>query len=129
MKINGAVLNEQGVEIARSIIEQLRSPEFIPIVYPELFGKGIEGGSFHPYMVSALLLLGDRLGFSPICDSPIFDRLITLLTGEGNKRPDSVWFERGTSIVRVLIEFERFTSTSLEHKAQNFNPNGKWPSR
>jgi hypothetical protein len=117
--MNGNNLALKGIEIASSLVKGLRSQEFIPVVYPVLFEKGIESGSFHPYMVSSLLLLGDRLGFSPICDSPIFDRINLLLIDEGRKRPDSVWFERGSSIVRVLIEFERFTTTSLENKAQN----------
>ena len=119
MNMNGSAYQSQGVDIAHSIVRELRSPEFIPIVYPELFRRGITGGSFHSYMVSALLLLGNRLGYSPICDSPVFDPLDKLLTGDGSKRPDSVWFERGTTIARVLIEFEHFTSTSLEHKARN----------
>jgi hypothetical protein len=54
-----------------------------------------------------------------VCDSPIFDRLDNLLLAEGSKRPDSVWFERGTETVRALIEFERFTTNSLETKVRN----------
>jgi len=84
-----------------------------------LFEGGVAEGSFHSYVLSALLLLGDRLGYSAVCDSPIFDRLDNLLLGEGSKRPDSVWFDRGTETVRVLIEFERYTANSLESKARN----------
>jgi len=110
---------QKGREVARTLVQNLRSSEIIRETYPALFEGGVAEGSFHSYMLSALLLLGDRLRYSAVCDSPIFDRLDNLLLGEGSKRPDSVWFDRGTEIVRVLIEFERYTANSLESKARN----------
>ena len=110
---------QQGGKIAQTIMQCLRSPDILLATYPALFEGGVAEGSFHSYMLSALLLLGDRLGYSAVCDSPIFDRLDNLLLGEGSKRPDSVWFDRGTEIVRVLVEFERYTANSLQPKARN----------
>ena len=69
--------------------------------------------------------LSDRLGFTPVADAPIFDRLDTLLTGEGAKRPDAIWFERGHAEIRCLIEFERYTTQSLTPKAKNLLIVGK----
>lgn len=108
-----------GWEIARGLISSLRSSETIRETYPALFHDGVLEGSLHSYMLSALLLLGDRLGYSAVCDSPVFDKLDNLLLGEGSKRPDSVWLERGTETVRVLIEFERYTTNSLAAKTRN----------
>jgi len=110
---------QRGREIAQTIVQGLRSPDILPATYPALFEGGVTEGSFHSYMLSALLLLGSQLEYSAVCDSPIFDRLDNLLLGEGSKRPDSIWFERGTETVRVLIEFERYTANSLEPKARN----------
>jgi hypothetical protein len=111
---------KRGRDVARTIVRRLRSSDFLHAAYPHLFeGKGVAEGSFHSYMLSALLLLGDRLGYSAVVDSPIFDRLDNLLLGEGSKRPDSIWFERGTETVRVLIEFERYTASSLSPKVRN----------
>jgi hypothetical protein len=110
---------QQGREVAKTIVQNLRNSDFLRVTYPALYERGVAEGSFHSYMVSALLLLGDRLGYSAVCDSPIFDRLDNVLLGEGGKRPDSIWFERGTETVRVLIEFERYTSSALKPKAQN----------
>lgn len=103
----------------------LRDEHFLPTIYPALFQGGIDEGSLHAYVLSALVLVGDRLGFSPVCDSPIFDRLDKLLTGEGAKRPDAVWFARGTQEVRCLIEFERYSPHSLAPKARNLLIMGK----
>ena len=108
-----------GRDIAQTIMEGLRSPDILPAAYPALFEGGVAEGSFHSYMLSALLLLGDQLGYSAVFDSPIFDSLDNLLLGEGAKRPDSIWFERETETVRVLTEFERYTAKSLEPKARN----------
>lgn len=110
---------ERGWQVAQSIVQSLRSPGILPTIYPALFARGVAEGSLHSYMLSALLLLGDRLGYSAVVDSPVFDRLDNLLLGEGSKRPDSVWFDRGTETTQVLIEFERYTTSSLEQKARN----------
>ena len=109
----------RGWEVARTVLQGLRSPGLVPAAYPALHEGGVAEGSFHSYMLSALLLLGHRLGYSAVLDSPVFDRLDNLLLSEGSKRPDSVWFERGTETVRVLIEFEKYTANSLESKARN----------
>jgi len=109
----------RGCEVARTIIQGLRSPDILPPLYPALFEAGVVEGSFHSYMLSALLVLGDQLGYSAVLDSPVFDRLDNLLLSEGSKRPDSTWFERGTETMRVLIEFERYTAHSLEAKVRN----------
>lgn len=119
MKALDEIRLQRGREVARTIIQKLRSPDILPTAYPALFEGGVTEGSFHSYMLSALLLLGDRLGYSAVCDSPIFDRLDNLLLGEGSKRPDSIWFERGAETARVLIEFERYTANSLKPKARN----------
>lgn len=119
MKVLDEARLQRGWEVARTIVQGFRSSDILPAAYPALFEGGVAEGSFHAYMVSALLLLGDRLGYSAVFDSPIFDKLDNLLLGEGGKRPDSIWFERGTETVRVLIEFERYTSNSLEPKARN----------
>ena len=109
----------RGREVASKLLVGLRSNDILPKIYPAIFKYGVAEGSFHSYMLSALLLLGDRLGYSSVCDSPIFDRIDNILLGEGSKRPDSVWFDRGTENVRILIEFERFTSVAIKLKARN----------
>jgi hypothetical protein len=109
----------RGWEIARGLVSSLRSSETIRETYPALLGGGVLEGALHSYMLSALLLLGDRMGYSAVCDSPVFDKMDNLLLGEGSKRPDSVWLERGTETVRVLIEFERYTTNSLAAKTRN----------
>jgi hypothetical protein len=114
-----------GIDLAGRLIDLVRDPAFLPSIYPALIGAGIDEGSLHASMLSALVLAGDRLGFSPICDSPIFDRLDLLLTREGAKRPDAVWYGRGTQSVRCLIEFERYTRQSLALKARNLLMMGK----
>jgi len=106
-------------ELSRAILVAFRKPDYLGALFPNLFQTGIHEGSIHPFMVSALLLLGSQFGFSPVCDSPVFERLDNLLTGEGNKRPDSVWYERGTENINVLIEFEHYKPNALEHKARN----------
>ncbi len=108
-----------GSDLAQRLIGGLRDPTFLPAIYPSVFVSGIDDGSLHAYMLSALVLVGDRLGYTPVCDAPMFDRLDKLLTGEGAKRPDAVWFRRGTSNVECLIEFERYSGSSLVPKAQN----------
>jgi len=119
MKALDEVRLQRGWKVAQTIVQGLRSSDILPAVYPALFEGGVTEGSFHSYMLSALLLLGDRLGYSPVFDSPIFHRLDNLLLGEGAKRPDSMCFERGTETVRVLIEFERYTTNALDPKARN----------
>lgn len=110
---------DDGVHLAQNLVVTLRDSTFLPVVYPALFSKGIDEGSLHSYMLSALVLVGDRLGYSPVSDAPIFDRLDKLLMGEGAKRPDAVWFQRGQEEIQCLIEFERYTSRSLVPKARN----------
>jgi hypothetical protein len=109
---------ELGEDTARKLVRSLRAPDILPQVYPSLF-RGLAEGSLHSYMLSALIVLGDRLGYSAVCDSPVFDHLDNVLLGEGNKRPDSIWFERGTDKIRVLVEYERFANHALEKKARN----------
>jgi hypothetical protein len=110
---------DDGVQLAQNLVVTLRDSAFLPVVYPALFSEGIDEGSLHSYMLSALVLVGDRLGYSPVSDAPIFDRLDKLLMGEGAKRPDAVWFQRGQDEIRCLIEFERYTNRSLVPKARN----------
>src|SRR5579859_3834689 len=114
-----------GSDLAQRLIAALRDPTFLPAIYQSMFVTGVDDGSLHAYMLSALVLVGDRLGYTPVCDSPIFDRLDKLLTGEGAKRPDAVWFRRGTSDVKCLFEFERYSGRSLAPKAQNLLVMGK----
>lgn len=115
----------EGIQLAQNLVAILRDRSFLPAVYPALFTQGIDEGSLHSYMLSALVLVGDRLGFSPVSDAPIFDRLDKLLMGEGAKRPDAVWFQRGQDEIRCLIEFERYTNSSLAPKARNLLVMGK----
>lgn len=122
---SSTVTFDTGREFARQLLATLRDPAFLPAIYPALYGDGIDEGSLHAYVLSGLVLVGDRLGYSPVCDSPIFDRLDKLLTGEGAKRPDAVWFTRGTQTVRCLVEFERYTVCSLTPKAKNLLIMGK----
>lgn len=114
-----------GSDLAQRLIRVFREPTFLPAIYPSMFMTGVDDGSLHAYMLSALVLVGDRLGYTPVCDAPIFDRLDKVLTGEGAKRPDAVWFRRGTSDVECLIEFERYSGRSLVPKAQNLLMMGK----
>lgn len=114
-----------GCDLAQRLMGALRDPTFLPAIYPSMFMAGVDDGSLHAYMLSALVLVGDRLGYTPVCDAPIFGRLDKLLTGDGAKRPDAVWFRRGTSDVMCLIEFERYSGRSLVPKAQNLLVMGK----
>lgn len=116
---------EDGALLAQKIVAAMRDHSFLSAIYPALFTEGIDEGSLHAYMLSALVLVGDRLGFSPVSDAPVFDRLDKLLMGEGAKRPDAVWFERGRQTIRCLIEFERYTPRSLAPKARNLLIMGK----
>lgn len=116
---------DEGVRLAERLIAMLRDRSALPAIYPALFHEGVDEGSLHAYMLSALVLVGGRLGFSPVADAPIFDRLDKLLMGEGAKRPDAIWFERAREEIRCLIEFERFTSRSLAPKARNLLIMGK----
>lgn len=118
-------IGDNGVQLAENLVATLQDTRFLPLVYQGLYGSGIDEGSLHAYMLSALVLIGDRLGFSPVSDAPIFDRLDKLLMGEGAKRPDAVWFARGTQEIRCLVEFERYTSHSLLPKARNLLIMGK----
>jgi hypothetical protein len=110
---------ERGRKMAYALIQGLRDPEILPKSYPVLFKGGVSSSALHPYALSGLLLLGDRLGYSAVIDSPIFERLDPILIGGGPKRPDSIWFERGGETIRMLIEFEQGRADSLEHKARN----------
>ena len=116
---------QPGMTLARRLLEQLRDPAFLPTLYPAFFAHGIDEGALHAYMLSALVLVGERLGFSPVCDSPIFDRLDKLLMGEGAKRPDAVWFSRESQMPRCLVEFERYAPHALAPKARNLLIMGK----
>lgn len=116
---------DDGVKLAQQLISALRDRALLPSLFPALFTEGIDDGSLHAYMLSALVLVGERLGFSPVADAPVFDRLDKLLMGEGAKRPDAVWFERGQQEIRCLIEFERYTSHSLAPKSRNLLIMGK----
>jgi hypothetical protein len=122
-RANTAVLQRldpnSGVQLAQNLVVSLRDNAFLPAVYPALYNGGIDEGSLHSYMLSALVLVGDRLGYSPVSDAPIFDRLDKLLMGEGAKRPDAIWFQRDREEIQCLIEFERYTSRSLVPKARN----------
>lgn len=117
--------HDAGIRLAESLITTLRDPLFLPELYPDMFNAGIDEGSLHAYMLSALVLVGERLGLSPVSDAPVFDRLDTQLIGEGAKRPDAVWFARGTRKIRCLIEFERYSNHSLLPKARNLLIMGK----
>ena len=117
--------HDDGAKLAQNLIASLRNRTLLPSIFPALFTEGIDEGSLHAYMLSALVLVGDRLGFSPVSDAPVFDRLDKLLMGEGAKRPDAVWFERGQKEIRCLIEFERYTSRALAPKARNLLIMGK----
>lgn len=108
-----------GLALAEKLVSVLRKPDFLQFVYPAMFLSGIPEGSLHAFMLSSLVLVGDRLGYSPVCDTPVFDYLDNLLLGEGSKRPDSVWYERGSSAIRALVEFERYQSVALERKVRN----------
>lgn len=110
---------DDGELLAENLVAMLRNARLLPMVYKDLFGSGIDEGSLHAYMLSALVLIGDRLGFSPVSDVPIFDRLDKLLMGEGAKRPDAVWFVRGAQEIRCLVEFERYSAHSLLPKVRN----------
>ncbi len=114
-----------GYQIAVQLVLRLRNQAILPALYPPLFGEGIEEGSLHAYMLSALVLLGQQLGFAPVSDMPVFDRLDKLLTGDGAKRPDAVWFSSDPWQIRCLIEFERFAPHALRIKAQNLLVMGK----
>jgi hypothetical protein len=111
--------SDMGREIAKTIITGIRSPNILKEIYPTLFNTGVPDGALHAYVLSSLVLLGDQLGFSAVCDSPVFDTLDNLLLGEGSKRPDSVWFERGSDQPKILFEFERFKPGALEIKIKN----------
>jgi hypothetical protein len=67
-----------GSELAQRLTGALRDSTFLPAIYPSVFVGGIDDGSLHAYMLSALVLVGDRLGYTPVCDAPIFDRLVDL---------------------------------------------------
>ena len=108
-----------GIELARGLMTALRDPAFLPGVYPSLFNEGIREGALHATMLSALVLVGARLGFTPICDAPVFDELHLALTGDASKRPDAVWLDRDERRIRGLIEFERYSLQSLAPKAKN----------
>lgn len=116
---------EAGIALAQRLMAAHRNREFLPRIYPSLFTLGIDEGSLHAYVLSAHVLIGERLGFTPVSDSPIFDRLDKLLTGEGEKRPDAVWLSRTAQDVRCLVEFERYTPHSLVLKARNLLVMGK----
>lgn len=103
----------------------LRDSGFLPTIFPALYAEGIGEGSLHAYMLSAYVLVGERLGFTPVSDAPVFDRLGMLLMGGGAKRPDAVWMERSRSEIRCLVEFERYTPQSLTPKAKNLLIMGK----
>jgi len=110
---------ENGRALTEALIRELRSGKVLPETYPVLYANGVARGALHSYVLAGLLLLGDRMGYSAVFDSPIFEPLDCILTGEGAKRPDSIWFERGTETVRALIEFEHHSGNSLRDKAQN----------
>lgn len=114
-----------GAWVPGALLRDLRSPGFLPDVYPALGIGGVPEGAFHSYVVSALVLLGDRLGYSPISDSPLFDKLDAFLVGESLKRPDAVWFERGSESAQVLVEFERYAPGSLLQKARHLLAMGR----
>ncbi|HEX6798417.1 MAG TPA: hypothetical protein VF116_11970 [Ktedonobacterales bacterium] len=116
---------QAGVELARGLVATLRDPQFLPVIYPSLFAEGVLDGSLHATVLSALVLAGDRLGFTPVCDAPMFDDLDLALTGDASKRPDAAWLDRSTRDVRCLIEFERYTPASLVPKAKNLLVMGK----
>ncbi len=78
-----AAAQDEGAHLAQQLVRAMRVPSFLPTIYPAMFNHGVDEGTLHAYMLSALVLVGDRLGFSPVSDSPIFDRLDKLLMGEG----------------------------------------------
>lgn len=117
--------SSNGHLLAQRIVTALRDRDFLPAIYPALFTGEIAEGSLHAYMLSAYVLVGDRLAFSPVSDAPVFDRLDKLLIGEGSKRPDALWIDRGGQSIRCLIEFERYSPASLAPKARNLLMMGK----
>jgi hypothetical protein len=119
MNCNDAFLHPEGLTLANRLISALRKKDFIEAIYPSLFSYGIPEGSLHAHMLSGLLILGEKLGFSPVCDAPIFNELDNLLLGEGSKRPDSIWYERGSSAIRMLVEFERYQGNAISQKTRN----------
>lgn len=116
---------QTGIELARNLVTALRDPTFLPPIYPRLYRAGVPEGSLHATMLSALVLVGNRLGLTPICDAPVFDDLDLALTAEASKRPDAAWLDRNTHGIRCLIEFERYTPRSLAPKARNLLVMGK----
>ena len=119
MKFNDGVGYQEGFLLAERILFLLRTENFLESLYPSLFSQGIPEGSLHAFMLSGFLLLGADLNFSPVSDAPIFNHLDNLLLGESSKRPDSIWYERGGTAIRMLLEFERYQGNAIENKARN----------
>lgn len=119
MNVGDGFEHQEGLELAKRLISSLRRRDFLESIYPALFSQGIQEGSLHAYVLSGLVLLGEHLGFSPVCDAPVFNQFDNLLLDESSKRPDSIWFERGGNAIRMLIEFERYQGNAIEHKARN----------
>lgn len=117
--------SDQSALLAEKLMRTLRDAEFLNEIYPHMFSSGVDEGSLHAYMLSALVLVGDRLEFAPVSDAPVSDRLDKMLIGEGAKRPDAIWFTRGRQEIECLVEFERYTSRSLLPKARNLLIMGK----
>jgi hypothetical protein len=109
---------QQAIELSSSIVAALR-PNRIGSKYPELL-TGVSTDSIHAAVLSYLVLVGDALGYRAYVDAPHFDGGDARLLGVGHKRPDSLWFEKGSEQTVLVAEFEQYrTASLLADKARN----------
>jgi len=105
-----------GLEISKKLIEELKKDGLLGAKYPPLW-KGVKRGDFHSYLLSFLVLLGDRLGFMSLSDVPTSDEDTAKIVGEKyEKRPDAIWINRKTFQTEVIIECE---GTNYIEKTKN----------
>lgn len=73
--------------------------------------------SIHSLGISFFTLLGQKLGYVSVSEFPVPREGEYSITGD-DVRCDSVWFDRHTRCPSVIVEFERYTSTSDQKKLE-----------
>jgi len=106
-------------KLVETLMYEFNSMSLLKEKYPMLIRDGVDEGALHFYIVSYLAILGDRIGYSAVVDTPIFDKSLGIITERDyGKRPDSLWLDKD-GIKRVIFEFERYvTENKLEEKAK-----------
>lgn len=106
------------IELAKKILHIINDKDLLNSFYPFHKELGISNSDIHNFILSYLILVGDKLDFSPVSESRLIDKSNAILDDRfAAKRPDVRWYMKDPPFhTKVLIEYER---QKIEEKVEN----------